>query len=158
MADSLLRHKLLPEAEGYIADRLSKASEFCDVPEDWDVQPLKNKIQGKGGEEDDGSDDDPEGSTSTVKRIHGSLNEDQLSNIWESAFDWCNEQFQNVYQDEGKSEDEDEDEMEDVVTNSADDKAKATGKAPESQAQSTQPDLPALPLGTMLKYMSTGGV
>ncbi|KAF2735155.1 hypothetical protein EJ04DRAFT_511992 [Polyplosphaeria fusca] len=171
MADALLRHKLQPEAEGFIAGRLSKASEFCDVPEDWDVQPLKKKTidmgdrEAKGNaadDEEDGGDDGVEGGAGAVKRIEGTLDEDQIAGIWDTAYDWCNEQFQNVYQDEVKSEDEeDEDEMEDVVTgggaDSAGEKGKAVSKGLDSQAQPTVPNPNTVTLGAMLKFMSTGG-
>ncbi|PSN63153.1 hypothetical protein BS50DRAFT_576949 [Corynespora cassiicola Philippines] len=150
LASTLLRKKLEPSSEDWINQRLAKAREFCNVPPEWDVPDLKAKDAAAGDDEDD------EGAE--VKRKVGSLDEDELAELWSAAAGVANERVQRfvaMYKqeaEEGDDEDEDEDEeMEDVIGG----EQKGDGAAAAAAAAAK---LPIMPLGAVHKFMSTGMV
>jgi hypothetical protein len=172
VADNLLRRRLVPKAEDWIADRLSKATEFCDVPKEWDVQPPKKRDAGNDSNdwrdvEPDDEEDARGGSMAAVKRVKGSLSEDQLMGIWDSAYEWSNEQLQSVLQEffpgmgvGDEDEEAEEDEMEDVIATASGNEVKpkeaSTGKGADDKAQPTKEKPAAMELGKMLEVMNRG--
>jgi hypothetical protein len=83
LANVILRKKPDVMDEKWIYERLAKAQEFAHVPGDWNIEPKKP------AEEEGDSDDDGDEAKDTIKvmfkRQKGTLNEDQISELWGEA-------------------------------------------------------------------------
>ncbi|KAF2265286.1 hypothetical protein CC78DRAFT_532498 [Lojkania enalia] len=179
LLETLLRKKAQPEDEKWIDERLRKAAEFCDVPKEWGIQSSKKDEgpaeQKENGKADEGEGDDLEDGDGAIKRVQGSLSEEELVRTWSLAGKWSEEQYQHViermYPDLKSEEDSEEDEeMEDVIASSSTTHRKlssgelgepglATQLGQAGQVAQNAPTLAqqkALPLGSLLKFMSTG--
>ncbi|KAI8938060.1 hypothetical protein NX059_005733 [Plenodomus lindquistii] len=150
MANTLLRKRLEPMEENWVEKRLQRAAEFAYVPEAWGVEPRKPEKK-DGDDEQDSDDDDAseDADTMPLKRVKGSLGEDDLVEMWKSAhqeaFDqqYLRMKYPNIYgedtgagddddddDDSGDDDDDDEDEFEDVMD---------TSGAPETAAPAAAP-------------------
>jgi hypothetical protein len=173
--DSFTRKKPQPRDETWIEDRLRTASEFCAVPEDFDIEPAKPKDDAEKQEGDEGYGD--------VKRVKTHLNEEDIAGVWATAASvapallkrWTDA----VKRTEGDADEPDDDEIEEIKRIRQDLGMSTTtywdkdeegepigrpgtplGHKSPSVAKQTQPqpERPVLPLGMMLKFMSTGSV
>ncbi|KAF2192242.1 hypothetical protein K469DRAFT_716753 [Zopfia rhizophila CBS 207.26] len=145
--DALLQKKHLPDVDKWINDRLRKAGEFCAGAEEFvDLSGGKKKDDKdeegvKGKEEIEG-----------VKRMKGTLNEEEIYYLWENAGTWGVDVIQKSLQEMGygKSPGEEEGEESDVKDEEMKDVegVKEMGKK--------ELEAPMMPLGTVLKFMSTG--
>lgn len=122
MALTLLDKRLGPTEEKWVEERLRKAAEFAYVPGEWGIEAKKTEVKEEA--EEDSDEDDMKGWDEGLptKRVKGTLNEDELMDLWavgyRAAFDrqyQRDKRFGQSDGEEGKEEDEDEDEeMEDV--------------------------------------------
>lgn len=129
MAAVLLDKRLGPPEEKWVEERLRKAAEFAYVPPEWGIEAVKKSAGDKKNDDDEDEDEDIKEWYDGLftKRVKGSLNEDQIGEIWATgylaAFDkvfqdekklgsWGDEE---VYEEGEDEEDEDEEEMEDVL-------------------------------------------
>ncbi|KAF2109190.1 hypothetical protein BDV96DRAFT_604929 [Lophiotrema nucula] len=178
LVDALIRKKPQPADEKWIEDRIRKAGEFCELPDN-----LKEFKSAKTDDADASKADEDEG----PKRIKGKLDQASIKELWSSAQRWSNDQAQKVMQefypdatseddeDEDEDEDDEDEEMEDVITDDNTDKlkemlARADSSKPIGGAAASQPGagnaadgqgaqnraVPGNALGDMLRFMSTG--
>lgn len=187
MATTLLRKRLEPMEEGWVEKRLQRAAEFAAVPEAWDIQPKKPDAKDNDNEQE--SDDEDAGEDAermSLKRVKGSLGEDDMVEMWRTAhqeyFDreYLKKTYPSMYGgddggspgEEEEDEDEDEDEFEDVMDTSGAGAGAPTAARAVSPAQGALPTAssamtavhmpvpgaPVLPLGFLHKFMVTGEV
>jgi hypothetical protein len=126
MAAVLLDKRLGPPEEKWVEERLRKAAEFAYVPGEWGIEARKVETKEEGADEEDEEDDDGEQGGALeglpMKRVKGTLNEDQILEMWtvghKTTFDKGYQRdrgFGEAEEAEDDEEDEDEDEeMEDV--------------------------------------------
>ena len=143
MAGTLLRKRLEPMEEGWVEERIRKASEWAYVPEEWGIEPKKADALATKQTEDEDEDEVPESErldseAIPTKRVKDALSADDIKDLWQHAhqevFDmkYLRLLYPNSYppedaqdmneeeEDEGDEEDEDEeeDEFEDVMDTS----------------------------------------
>ncbi|KAF2007527.1 hypothetical protein P154DRAFT_517217 [Amniculicola lignicola CBS 123094] len=155
LVDSVLRKRLDPAEQTWVDERLRKVSELYAVPESWGVDvALPGNAAGKEG--DDVDDEEEDDDNDFPKRVKGTLNTAQMESMWDDGPSLAYEGFAKLKdgpsrpgeEDDDDDDDEEDDEegedeeMEDVL-----DKGKAEGAVPEATP---------MPLGAMLKFMSTG--
>ncbi|KAF2691632.1 hypothetical protein K458DRAFT_411358 [Lentithecium fluviatile CBS 122367] len=94
LANVILRKKPDITDEKWILDRLAKAQEFAHVPGDWNIEPRKISKDAEDVDEDD------EGSKASIKSMYrrqrGTLDEDQIAELWGIAGDVVDEEMGNV--------------------------------------------------------------
>jgi hypothetical protein len=131
MAAVLLDKRLGPPEEKWVEERLRKAAEFAYVPGEWGIDVNKKAASDEKDEGDDDEDEDLKEWYDSLftKRLKGTLNEDQIGEIWASghqaAFDKTYQEEKNLgapsggdedeFEEGEEDEDEDEEEMEDVL-------------------------------------------
>jgi hypothetical protein len=155
---TLTRKKLEVRDETWIDGAVKKAAEFCRISEQIDVGPPKAASEPKDEDEYGG-----------IKRIKTNMNEDEVEEIWKLGPDAhvTNEFFFAKVRNGGEnSDDEDLDKIDRVreelgvelgetpPSTPGEGEGEAEVKKPEPPAQPLQE--PALPLGMLLKFMSTG--
>jgi hypothetical protein len=122
MASILLDKRMGPPEEKWVEERLRKAAEFAYVPGEWGIEARKAVDVKKEENEDEEDDGEQKGALEglPMKRVKGTLNEDQIMEMWTVGHKTT---FDKTYQDEkgiGEVEEEDEEEededeeMEDV--------------------------------------------
>jgi hypothetical protein len=123
MAGVLLEKRLGPAEQKWVEERLRKAAEFAYVPGEWGIEARKVDVK---VEEDEDEEDDGEQKGALeglpMKRVKGTLNEDQIMEMWavghKTTFDKTYQREKGigeVEEEEEEDEEEDEDEeMEDV--------------------------------------------
>ncbi|KAH7402715.1 hypothetical protein BKA66DRAFT_404928 [Pyrenochaeta sp. MPI-SDFR-AT-0127] len=155
-ANTLLRKRLEPKEEEWVEARLQKASEFAHVPSEWGIEPRKSdtKDEKDDNESDEEKDEGDDGAAERLltKRVKGTLDEDQILDLWkfahQEAFDaqYLRRKYPEAYgegegdgdgdgdeegetpTDDEKADDEEE-EFEDVMDTSG---APETSTAPET--------------------------
>ncbi|KAF1913635.1 hypothetical protein BDU57DRAFT_456053 [Ampelomyces quisqualis] len=185
MAAVLLDKRLGPPEEKWVEERLRKAAEFAYVPGEWGIEANK-KVTGDEEQDDDDQDEDEDlkewYDALFTKRLKGSLNEDQIGEIWaaghQAAFDRAyqmeknlsapggdEESFEEGFEDE--DEDEDEEEMEDDgIEDIGDvDTPEPPPSAPVVMIQRAPPavhrpvpGVPTMSLGLVHRFMATGEI
>jgi hypothetical protein len=122
MAAVLLDKRLGPPEEKWVEERLRKAAEFAYVPGEWGIEARKVEAKEESGEEED-DDGEQKGALEglPMKRVKGTLNEDEILEMWavghKTTFDKTYQREQGIGEDEGvedEEEDEEDEEMEDV--------------------------------------------
>ena len=173
LIDVLLRKRISPEAEKWVLERLQRAQEFCDVPEDWEIGPRKEEDASEddaGDEDNSDEDEDDEEKPFKIRRRKRVLTEEEFRDLWADASKQAaiaaerlgNEEF-DAAEDEGESgEDDDDDddiEMVDSKAVAVQDGLVTVGASsiagPGAGAAAARAQAP-LPLGAILKFMSTG--
>lgn len=166
---TLLRKKLEIKEENWVEERIRTASDFCKVPADWGVEPLRAEDDGK-------HDGDEEGVYGGVKRVRTDMGEDEITEMWEKCGNDIFPMWQNFEKVVKRSEDRNEGTNDDLET--IDEYRAQIGMSPASTPSSSResspqpeelnvteqkqppplPEQPMLPLDTLLKFMSTGSV
>jgi hypothetical protein len=115
MAGVLLDKRLGQPEEKWVEERLRKAAEFAYVPGEWGIEPRKS-VEANDDDESDGDEEDLKGCLEGLptKRLKGTLNEDEIMEIWgighRTAFDRQYQRDQGYGQDGGEQDDDEEDE------------------------------------------------
>jgi hypothetical protein len=142
MAAILLNKRLGPPEENWVEERLRKAAEFAYVPGEWGIEarkPVEVKEEEKEDEEDEG---EQKGALEglPMKRVKGTLNEDQIMEMWTVGHKVT---FDKTYQDDngiGEVQEEDEEEEDDDEDEEMED-VKVEGLTPsQGGAASAAPD------------------
>jgi hypothetical protein len=157
LATAHLRKTLEIHDQDWVTDCIAKASEFAYVPEDWGVElrhPEAAEVEaGKDDEDDAGGN-----AASRVKRTKGSLDEDQLMELWTQSAELVYAEIDHVQtgskddeEDEEEEDDDDEDEDEDEEMGGVDQRTDAeAGKAKIVVVQ------PLMPIEVLHKFTMTG--
>ncbi|CAN9164500.1 hypothetical protein CUC08_Gglean012079 [Alternaria sp. MG1] len=148
MAGTLLRKRLEPMEEGWVEERIRKASEWCFVPEEWGIGPRKpdatSATKQDATEDEDDEDQVPESErldseAIPTTRVKNPLSADEIVDLWKHAhqevFDqkYLRQKYPASYPDPGaqdagegeeeeeegdEEEEEEEEEFEDVMDTS----------------------------------------
>lgn len=169
-ANTLLRKRLEPKEEEWVEARLRKASEFAHVPSEWGIEPRKSdaKTEKDDSDSDEDKDEGDDGAAERLptKRVKGTLDEDQILDLWkfahQEAFDaqYLRRKYPEAYgegegdgdgDEEGDSptddeKDEDEEEFEDVMDTSGAPEASAAPEISKSTDKSEAPGLEPAPV------------
>ncbi|EDU50038.1 conserved hypothetical protein [Pyrenophora tritici-repentis Pt-1C-BFP] len=133
MAGTLLRKRLEPMEEGWVEERIRKASEWVYVPEEWGIEPKKPDAAAIKQTEDEDEDEVPESErldseAIPTTRVKDALSADDIKKLWQHAhqevFDmkylrqlypksYPAEDAQDLNEEEEEEEEGDEDEEED---------------------------------------------
>ncbi|RMZ72198.1 hypothetical protein GMOD_00007206 [Pyrenophora seminiperda CCB06] len=148
MAGTLLRKRLEPMEEGWVEDRIRKASEWVYVPEEWGIEPKKADALAIEQTEDEDENEVPESErldseAIPTRRVRDALSADDIKDLWQHShqevFDmkylrqwypnsYPSEDAQDVNEDEEGDEEEEEEEeegFEDVMDTSGGQEAEA---------------------------------
>ncbi|KAF2867238.1 hypothetical protein BDV95DRAFT_188112 [Massariosphaeria phaeospora] len=99
VASTLIRKRVEPPVETWVAARIRKAAEFAHVPEEWEIDGLplpkqaqtETQTQTSGDEDMNPEHDDPDAVTeplATPTRTRGLLTEPQLASVWNLCSSW----------------------------------------------------------------------
>ena len=138
------RKKWEPSVEDWVIESLKTASTFCEGVEEFlDLDLVKGKGRKKKEVNGNGDGEDEGGSGDEVFRLEGTLNEEEMTELWNEAAEWRNDAVEALTDDEEEEVEESKDvEMKDATV-------KVEGTLPLSQ--------PKVPLNTMLRFMNMGG-
>jgi hypothetical protein len=176
MAGTLLRKRLEPAEEGWVEERIRKASDFCYVPPEWGVEPKKPEVK----DEEDGSEDEAEDDGTDKRipttRVKTELGEDDINDLWRYAhqevFDiqYLRRMYPDQYPEpdaDGEGEgaedgDEEEEEEEEGEEEEEEEEEEPEGtQAPVALKHAVHqpvPGVPILSLSFVHKFVETGDV
>jgi hypothetical protein len=154
LTNVILRKRPDVTDEKWIYERLTKAQEFAHVPTEWNIEPRKSTI-----DEDGDADGDEEKDTikARFKRQRGTLDEDQISELWGQASKLVEDAMANV----GANEDDSSDSGSE--TSSPEDTTMGGTGAVEAFKKSAlvkkeELKLTPMPLDVLQKFIATGVV
>lgn len=163
LASVILRKRLDVNEEKWILDRLAKAQEFAHVPEDLVIEPRKPKDDGKkdgdessDDEDEDGDGDDgPDGARVKVERRKGTLDEDQLAELWGISKDVVEEELAHVGEEQ-MGEESQASSPADVDMGGTGSQQQTDDASKNAQQTAAQQITPMMPLATIHRFMTTG--
>ncbi|KAF2643020.1 hypothetical protein P280DRAFT_515459 [Massarina eburnea CBS 473.64] len=153
IATTHLRKGLEVHEQDWVTSRLAKAASFAVVPPEWEIEPWQPKDP-DAEDDEDGADDGEDIAAKKVKRLVGTLNEDQIAELWAQSADIVEEEMANVDPQPGEDDDEEE-EDEDEEMEGTDEKPDAGSGKGKEKAVVAQP---LMPLEVLHKFMTTGAV
>jgi hypothetical protein len=164
---TILRKKLEPAAEQWVEDRIRTAKEFCDVPEDWGIETKPDE-----DEEEKKGEDEQKDEYGGIQRLKTDMKEHEITEVWSAAGNKAiplYELFEMVIKRTEDRDEMSEERLEEIDALRAklgmedeedeeDSDAEGGEQAPAEKESGAAPEQPAMPLGVMLKFMSTGVV
>lgn len=127
---TLIRKKPDIVDETFIAKRLESAARFCEIPEDWKIEPPRDEDEASATMENE--------EYGGVKRVKTALSEEEISEIW-SRGGWSVAQLATAfnYAVKGGEEEEDEDDIGQDMLDLIEETRKELGVEPDETPATT---------------------